>query len=271
MCRPTPSASAAARSSPVSTSWRTESRPPDMISVAPEAKCARREGPPESGAQFRARPGTEQSRTDSGRIRQKCPGKYRSRRQRPRQFGRTQCGQVGVERGDRRGGARGTHHFGAVRQRRVEARRRGVRHDPRPQRREPRSGGRIVRDDRHIPYGRAGQCGRHGVLGEREGETGPQPVVRRSRQPALGQGQRLQGYDQGPEAGRCEDRLRVRGELLVHAHRAHCRPDLRRPRGEGAWPGRTVFSTDQRPGATLDPQQPGNGPVVRGRCPSVPP
>ena len=48
-----------------------------------------------------------------------------------------------------------------------------------PSARQFAAGQGVVRDDRHIPHRRAGQRGRHGVLGEGEGQARAQPVARR--------------------------------------------------------------------------------------------
>ncbi|ALM38304.1 1-acyl-sn-glycerol-3-phosphate acyltransferase [Streptomyces sp. FR-008] len=200
-----------------------------------------------------ARRRRQQRRTDPCGVREEGARVGGGRREDAFQLGGAQRGQVGVERGECRAGPRRAHRAGAVRQGRVQPRRRGVLRHPRPERRQRRAGPGVVRDDHHIPDRRTGQRGGHRVLGERQREPGPRRAVERRGEPALGQDKGFERDDQAP-GGR-------RARVGFSAHPGHSRPLPGPPRRrclaaprEG---GRTVFSTERGPGATLVRPPPG--------------
>ena len=129
--RRVPAPAAARRSSPVSTSWRTESTPASTISTAPDARCRTRERATESRAQFRSGGRGQQGRADSGGIGQKSAREIGAAGRAPGAIPRAAAPE------DRRSGAataapgaRRAYRTRAVRQRSVEPGRRGVGDDP---------------------------------------------------------------------------------------------------------------------------------------------
>ena len=162
-----------------------------------------RERPPKAGRNSTPGARGEQGGADSGRIRQKCAGKFRGRVR-----GRVPIPR-GAARADRRSARPPRLSGRTARTDRRPVRQRGVQAAPRarpgrsarPARASSRAGRGVVRDDHHIraPPGRPAPRPR--CPGRRPGRgRGRRRVGGGVREPALGPRQRLQRDDQGPAA-----------------------------------------------------------------------
>ncbi len=272
---PTPRASAARRSSPVSTSCRTESTDGRAgVPRRPSHGGGSGNAAPKCGTQFLTGARGQQSGADS---RRRPRGKRAGMRRRQ---SRTRASSSGRSAG-RSAFRAATGLSGRVARTAAAPCARAAFRPPRgssetiaaPRAASSRAASGVVRDDRHIVDRRAGQHRCHRVLGEGQGQTGTEAVVGGVREPALGPSQGFQGYDQGP-CTRVPSLPRSPGRSPPLSRPQPLSPGCHQSPSGGVGTG--AYGVLDRPEARGDTcAAPGSagrgpGPGLRGRCPACP-